>query len=124
MRWLETCALYPLTKTTLLSFAVKTLHSVFDLIDRLFLSIKPLHADQIVRISHKIRLDRHIEGRISCHRWTQIYLDEPWFQIRVNQNVKPEQLEAVCSVCAVLLHCCLYVVLSAKKGLDDDIINS
>ena len=54
---LQTRSLYALTKSTLFAFAVEALHPVLDLIDRFFLSIKPLDSNQVEHIAYQVTLD-------------------------------------------------------------------
>ena len=54
---LQARSLNALTQSTLFTFAVKALHPVLDLIDRFFLSIKPLDSNQVEHIAYQVALD-------------------------------------------------------------------
>ena len=77
-------SLNTVAKVLLLPFVVETLHSVLDFVQRFLLSIKSFDPDKIKRIRHEVGLDRHVQWRVTCHRGTQIDLQEPWLEIRVD----------------------------------------
>ena len=85
---LQACSLNALPKSTLFAFAVEALHPVLDLVDRFFLSIKPLDSNQVEHIAYQVALDRHIEWGLSGHRRAQVNFDQPWLQVRIDQNVE------------------------------------
>lgn len=59
--WRNACALNSVSKICLLRLVVESLHSVFDFVERLFLSVKSLHADKIKAIVNEIGLDAKIQ---------------------------------------------------------------
>ena len=59
---LQTRPLNALSEPTFLSFAIKTLHSMLDLIDGFFLAIESLDADDVKHIADEIALYGHIKG--------------------------------------------------------------
>ena len=78
---LKAGALDTLAESTLFTLSIQALHSMLDLVDRLLLSIETFDANQVEHITYQVALYRMIKGRISGHRRTQIYFNEPWFQI-------------------------------------------
>jgi hypothetical protein len=121
---LQACALDTVSEAALLALSVETLHAVLDLVDRLLLAIEALDANQAEGVCEQGALDRQVKGALSRQGGTQVDLDEPRLEIRVNQDVKSKKLEAVGAVCASLLHASLDVVLTAEKSLEDDVVDT
>lgn len=122
----QACALDAVAKVGLLGgavFGVQPLHPVLDLVQRLLLAVESFDAGQVEGVGDKSTLDAHVKWGITSKGRTQIDLQQPWLEVRVNQDVKPKDLEAVGPVGSVLLHGVLNVVLAAEHGLDDDIIS-
>ena len=111
-------------KVLLLSLVVETLHSVLDFVQGLLLSVESFDADKIESVGHEVRLDRHVQWGVTGHRRTQVDLQEPRLEIRVDQDIKPHDLEAIGSMGPILLHGILHVILAAQERLDDNIISS
>lgn len=119
----DACALDATAQVVgLLSLIVEALHSMLDLVEGLLLAIEALHAHQVERIAHEVRLDGHVERRVAGEGRRQVDLKEPGLQVRVDQDVEAQDLKAVGAMGTVLLHRILHVVFTAQDRLDDDII--
>lgn len=101
--------------------AVQAFHSVLNLVHRLLFPIEPLDPHQIQRVNQQRRLNAHVKWRVSRHRGRNVNLQEPRFQIGVNQNVEAEQLVAIRAMAPILLHSDLDVVLRAQQSPNDKV---
>ena len=122
--WRNARSLNTISKIGLFRLVVESLHSVFDFVERLLLSVKSLNTDKIEAIVDKVGLDGKIQRRITSKRRAKIDLEEPWLQIRINQNIETKNFEAIGSVRPVFLHLILNIVFSTKNGFNDDIEGS
>ena len=122
--WSNARTLDAIPKVGLLGLVVEPLHSMFDFVEGLLLSVKSLHTDKIKAIVDKVGLNGKIEWRITGKRRTKIDLQQPWLQIRINQNIESKNLETIGSVRCVFLHLIHYIVFASKDGFNDDIVTS
>lgn len=122
--WRNAGTLDSVSKIRLLRLVIESLHSVFDFVERLLLSVESLDADEIKAIIDEVRLDAEIQRRITCKRRAEIDLQEPWLQVRINQNIKTKNFKTIGSMSTVLLHLILNIVFSTKNSFNNDIICS
>lgn len=53
------------------------------------------HAEQLQCIRQQVLLDLEIDARIGAKTGCVVYLDEPWLQLLVDEDVEAEDLEAL-----------------------------
>ena len=70
-----------------------------------------------------MRLDFEVEGGLSGEGRTQVYLHEPGFQVRINQNIIAEQFKAVLAT-AQFFELGLDLGVDAKERLEDDVVDA
>lgn len=101
---LQARPLNALAETAFLTLSVEALHSVLDLVYGLLLAVESFDADQVEHISDECALDRHVERGLGRQGRRQVDFKEPRLEVRVDEDVEAEHLEAVRAVCRILLH--------------------
>ena len=100
------------------------LSSEFQLVQCFFSTIKSLDTTKIPCIQEQILFNCHIKRAIRGETWREIYLDQPRFKVRIEQDIKAKDLDAIQPVHLVLLHGLDDIVVSTCKRLQNYIIDS
>lgn len=103
------------------SYIRVTFRTVLDLVQALFLSVETLQLNHIESVNQQSRLDCVVQRAVGAETGTQVYLDEPRFQIGVKKDVEPKYFKAISPVHLILLLCLDHIVLTACHGLNNDI---
>lgn len=77
---------------------VRPLHPVLQLVHRFLSSIESLDPDQVERVRDELGLDVRVQGALAGEAGAEVDFEKPGFEVGVQEDVEPEEFEAVRAV--------------------------
>ena len=96
------------------TWQISSFGSVLDLVQTFLLPVKTFYLYHVECVKNQIAFDSEIKRTVRAQTWTQIYLNKPRFEVRVEQNIKSKHFIAVLAVHLVLLLSLKDIVLTTS----------